>query len=104
MNETEQCEWHDVGTAADFPAEEGRPVEIGARRIGVFNHRGELHAIKDTCPHAGVDLHDGFLREGTVTCPAHGWTFDLTTGEGPCESAVRVYPVKVEGDRVLIGV
>jgi phenylpropionate dioxygenase-like ring-hydroxylating dioxygenase large terminal subunit len=50
-------------------------------RDGVKN-RGTAYALKDRCPHRGVPLSEGNQQfPGTISCPYHGWTFDLATGE-----------------------
>jgi len=106
-------EWTAVGRVDDFPIGRGKQVRIGARRIGVYRQAGQAsqgeswHALKDSCPHAGVALHPGPLKDGAVVCVGHGWRFDLTTGE-VCEGSracrVATYPVRVVGDVVEVGV
>jgi phenylpropionate dioxygenase-like ring-hydroxylating dioxygenase large terminal subunit len=50
-------------------------------RDGVKN-KGAAYALKDRCPHRGVPLSEGNQQfPGTISCPYHGWTFDLATGE-----------------------
>ena len=41
---------------------------------------GEAVAVPDRCPHAGVELSGGFVEDGQLVCPMHGWRFDLATG------------------------
>lgn len=100
-------EWTAVGRVDDFPVGRGTLVTIGARRIGVYRQEGGWHALKDSCPHAGVALHKGPLKDGAVMCVGHGWRFDLATGE-VCEGRrtcrVATYPVRVVDDVVQVGV
>jgi len=68
---------------------------------------GELHAISDICSHGAVSLSDGEVEGSTVECWLHGSKFDLRTGEPLSPPAVRpvpVYPVTVDGERVLVDV
>ena len=68
---------------------------------------GELHAISDVCSHGAVSLSDGEVEGSTVECWLHGSKFDLRTGEPLSPPAVRpvpVYPVTVDGERVLVDV
>jgi len=109
MSETEDSEqeprWEAVGKADEFPDNHGRAVEIGARPVAVFKHNDRFFALKDLCPHAGLPLHDGYIADGCVTCPWHGWVFELESGEGPGGCKVRNYPVRITDDgTVEVGV
>ena len=39
--------------------------------------------MENACPHAGDPLSEGFLDGCVVTCPSHGWAFDVRTGHRP---------------------
>lgn len=57
------------------------PIEIANRRIMVIRDRGQAYALQDRCPHRGVPLSLGKQQfPGTISCPYHGWTFDLRSG------------------------
>jgi nitrite reductase (NADH) small subunit len=71
-----------IGSAADVPLLEGRTVTVGGRRIAVFRTRDGFHAVDAACPHKGGPLADGLVADNCVTCPLHGWRFDLRTGAG----------------------
>lgn len=96
-------DWVEIGRAADVPLWEGRRVTVGEDRIAVFRTEDGLHAIGAACPHAGGPLQDGLVADGCVTCPLHGWRFDLRSGVplhgGPGE--VTVYEV-AERDGALL--
>jgi len=64
----------------DLPAERGLCVTLGGIAIGLFRAGDEVHAMENTCPHAGAPLHKGTVRNGIVTCPAHGWAYNVRTG------------------------
>lgn len=59
--------------------------------IALFNIEGNIYALNNECPHMGGPLGEGTIdrRGRCVTCPWHGWEFDLTSGE--C--------INVEGER-----
>lgn len=65
---------------AEVPEGEGRTVEVDGTVVAVFNVDGRYYALDGVCPHAGGPLGDGFLTGTVVTCPWHGWQFDVTTG------------------------
>lgn len=99
--------WTPVGKSDEWKDGEGRPIQIGARRLGVYRQGDTFHALKDVCPHAGVALSQGPVENGAVMCVGHGWTFNLTTGEverGPSGHKVAVFPVRVVAGVVEVGV
>ena len=104
-DDTEELKWEPVGKAADWADNDARLVAIGARRIGVYRQGEKWYALKDACPHAGMPIHQGPIGDGNVTCPFHGWTFSLETGEGPMNTRATTYPVRItEAGLVEVGV
>jgi nitrite reductase/ring-hydroxylating ferredoxin subunit len=95
-----------VALVSEIPAGQGKTVEVGGKAIAVFNCKGTFYAIDNTCEHEGGPLGEGELAGTVVTCPWHGWTYDVTTGISPddTECAVERYEVKVEGDDVMVNV
>ncbi|EYR62606.1 (2Fe-2S)-binding protein [Actinotalea ferrariae CF5-4] len=82
---------------------ESGPVEVAVVR----DSSGEWHAISDVCSHGQVSLSDGDVEDCTIECWLHGSTFDLRTGRPlalPATRPVPVYPLTVDGDRVLVDV
>ena len=75
--------------------------------VAVVRSEGELHAIHDVCSHANVALSEGEVEDGAIECWLHGSRFDLATGKPsglPAIKPVPVYPVKIDGDDVLVAV
>ena len=90
---------------SEIPQNGCKAVMAGGQKVALFNVGGSFHAISDTCAHRGGPLSQGDLDGTTVTCPLHGWSFDVTTGAATHQAAsVKSYPVKVEGDDVLVEV
>jgi len=90
---------------SELPAEgEAKEFELGDKTICVANCEGTLSAMDNVCLHRGGPLGQGVIEEGKVICPWHGWQYDLKTGEVAHNPAakVAVYPIKVEGDDVLV--
>ncbi len=85
---------------------EGQIIEIiiGGTAIAVAKSGGMHYALSNTCPHAGGPLGDGKLAGNIVTCPYHGWKFDVTTGTCPTQPSVQVrtYKVQVVGSAVCV--
>ena len=79
----------------------------GTDQVLVVNTNGRLFAMQGICSHEYFELDKGFLTAGTLTCALHLSRFDLDTGEPldpPAEVPLAVYPVVVEGGRILIEV
>ena len=93
-----------VATMADIPEGSGKTVEAAGRQIALFNAAGKFYAIDNTCKHRGGPLGEGELDGTTVACPWHGWEYDITTGANLDDASIKLgcYPVKVEGDDILI--
>lgn len=99
-------EWLDVGPAADLPEGRVRLVEHDDLRIAVCNVDGAYYAIEDVCTHDGGPLDQGELEGEEIECPRHGARFNVRTGDAtlmPAIVGVRTFPVKVEGDHLLVG-
>jgi nitrite reductase/ring-hydroxylating ferredoxin subunit len=69
-----------VARIGELPANSGRQVSVGTRWIGLFNVDGVYHAVDDLCLHRGGPLSEGRIEGCVVTCPWHGWQYDLRTG------------------------
>ena len=82
----------------------GKVVEVNGKTIAVFNCEGTFYAIDNTCKHRGGPLGEGSLSGTTVTCPWHGWEYDVSTGKCQLDSSIQVqtFDVKVEGDDILV--
>ena len=74
---------------------EGKVVMAGERELALFNVEGRFYAVDNTCPHRGGPLGEGMLDGPVVTCPWHGWKFDVTTGISPVVKTAKVKPVKI---------
>jgi 3-phenylpropionate/trans-cinnamate dioxygenase ferredoxin subunit len=94
-----------VASLADVPPGTARQVVIDGRKIAVVNTRGGIYAIDDTCTHEEESLAEGPVVGEIIVCPKHGSRFHLPTGRVlslPAVRPVRTYPVKVEGDDILL--
>ena len=96
----------------DVPVESALRVELeGARgtvEVAVVRDSdGGLHAISDICSHGAVSLSEGEVEGCFIECWLHGSTFDLRTGQPtslPATRPVPVYPLSLDGERVLVDV
>lgn len=81
--------------------------DAGGTQVAVANVGGTYYAIDDTCTHQQCSLANGDLEGTTVVCACHGSEFDVRTGEvlgPPATEPVVSYPVKVEGEDLVVEV
>ena len=98
-----------VRAAALSELEEDTPkrVELDGVPVSLVRTEGEVFAINDICSHANVSLSEGEVEDCHIECWLHGSSFDLRSGKPdslPATQPVPVYPVKIEGDDVLVSV
>lgn len=96
-----------VATFDDLPNDRGRRVVVDGIEIGLFLVDGVVHAMENACPHAGDPLSEGCLAGAIIECPAHGWTYDVTTGFAADHAdgfPIPRFPVKIEDGEVWIDV
>jgi len=89
---------------SDLAEGRGTLVRVAGRELAIFRLGDRVMAVDNACPHRGGPLAFGDQRGAVVHCPVHAWPFDLGTGrcaEVP-GARVRVYRVRVEGDRVRV--
>ncbi|MGD9644937.1 MAG: Rieske (2Fe-2S) protein [Pirellulales bacterium] len=98
--------WVRVARLTDCPRGTGREVLAADRVVALFNCDGTLYALDGVCPHQGGPLGEGELCGTTVTCPWHGWQFDVRTGQHRTSQSVRqpTFDVKIEGDEIWVDV
>ena len=55
-------------------------VTVDGTDVFLYRRAQEILAIGNECPHQGGNLCDGWIDGDIVTCPLHGWEFDLRSG------------------------
>jgi len=97
-----------VCSVSDLPLVGAVQTEIADVMLAIVrDSAGDIHAIDDTCSHANVSLSEGDVEDGEIECWLHGSRFDLRSGKPtglPATSPIAVYPVKIDGDDVLVSV
>lgn len=88
----------------EIPSGCAKVLRVGNREIAIFNDRGTFYAVKNTCPHRAVPLHQGTVEDAVLTCPGHSWRFDLRTGDAVDHrpEGIRCYRVEVREDSVWV--
>jgi nitrite reductase/ring-hydroxylating ferredoxin subunit len=119
-----------VAAVEEIPPGERKIVDVAGRSIGVFNVDGDYFALRNRCPHQGGAVCEGKLwgvlkasvpgafeydaRREILTCPWHGWEFNVRTGKSWCaperlrvrsyDVSVEIYPVSIEGASIVVDV
>lgn len=93
-----------VAGVDEVPPGSGKEVMAGEQVVALFNVEGTFHALDGICPHAGGPLAEGDLRGTIITCPWHGWQFDVVDGHNCLNPKIchTRFPVRVEGTDVFV--
>jgi nitrite reductase/ring-hydroxylating ferredoxin subunit len=93
-----------VARVGEVPSGTGQLVTVNDRWVGLFNLSGAYHAIDNLCLHRGGPLCEGAITGTVVTCPWHGWQFDLTTGALIQDPTVGVsrHETRMIGDEIQV--
>ena len=101
---TVEMQWLDV--AASDAIAEGNAIEViaGGQILAIFRSDGELFALDGMCAHQGGPLAEGTVAGGCVTCPWHGWQYELATGIQTInrQPLQRTFPVREVDGRVEV--
>lgn len=106
MNETDLEGFVQLCSINDLNEAQGKRFIVGETEVAVFKINNAVFALSNICPHQHSALiFDGFIENGYVVCPAHGWMFDLATGKTPSGSkGLDNYTVKVIDGKVFVKV
>jgi nitrite reductase/ring-hydroxylating ferredoxin subunit len=94
-----------IGKVTDFEIIKIKSYSMLGRKVGVIKRLdGSFYAIEVGCKHQGADLTNGTIENGIVTCPRHGWQYDLETGEclNAISSNLRRHELKIEGGVIFV--
>lgn len=99
--------WETVARLSDLDDGAMKQVRVGDEPVGLYRVGGDVYAITDICTHEHAYLTEGDFEaeDYEVECPLHGSCFDVRDGSVrilPATKPARTYPVKIEGDEVLI--
>ena len=98
------AEFVKVAACSELPPGTAKAVESGGKTIALYNVDGNVFATTNTCPHRGGPLGEGELASEVITCPWHGFQYNVKTGACLNKDGITVacYNVKVEGGDVKI--
>lgn len=96
--------WHPAAAESELPPGAAKECVAGDRIIALFNVDDTLYALDGICPHQGGPLGKGTLQGCILTCPWHGWQFDVSTGQHQASKSLvhGKFPVKIEGGQIFV--
>jgi len=97
-------DWTEAAKLADLPEGTAKEVVVGDAILALVHAGGEVHALDGMCAHQGGPLGKGAVEGCTLTCPWHGWQYDVATGRQLLSETIRQrrYPARIEGDRIMV--
>lgn len=99
-------QWVAIARVDECPPGEALERVAGERIVALYNVEGTFFALDGVCPHQGGPLGRGCLSGAIVTCPWHGWQFDVRSGQHQLSRALQQprFEVRVEDGLVLVNV
>ena len=95
--------WIRIAAVSECPPGSALECVAGERIVALYNVAGTFHALDGICSHQGGPLGRGELAGCIVTCPWHGWQYDVQTGKHLLSPIVQpTFSVRVEGEDVLV--
>jgi nitrite reductase/ring-hydroxylating ferredoxin subunit/Fe-S cluster biogenesis protein NfuA len=96
--------WLPAGTLVEIPEGGIRTLDVGGVDVILYRRGSTATCFQDACSHLGLGISTGTIRDGVITCPHHGFRYDLATGECLTAPVVRLrsQQVRVTGDHVDI--
>jgi nitrite reductase/ring-hydroxylating ferredoxin subunit/alkylhydroperoxidase/carboxymuconolactone decarboxylase family protein YurZ len=73
--------WHSVAAIEDVPQREAVRLDCDGRHVFVYRDGEEIRVYDSRCPHQVTDIPHLALKDGELTCPKHGWVFDIRNGD-----------------------
>ena len=93
-----------VAKVSDVPNFGKKAVSVSGREILLVNVKGKISAVENECPHQGSPLNAAVVKDGYISCPRHGYRFNLS--DGRCadhpDFVLAIFPVEINGDEIHI--
>jgi len=93
-----------VAKIAEVPLWGKKVVTVNGIDVVLINDKGKIFACDNECPHQGSPMKAGIVKDGVISCPRHGWHFNLVDGASTDHPGftLKTYYVEVVGDDIMI--
>ena len=93
-----------VAKTSELSEGKSKLVTVNDKEIVLFKVNNQLFAMDNTCLHVGGSLAEGEIQGNQVTCPLHGWQYDIKSGQNtmPGMGKLNSYKVEVQGEEIFI--
>ena len=93
-----------VAKISEVPNFGKKLVVVNGREVLLVNIKGSIHACENECPHQGSPMTGAIVKDSSISCPRHGYRFNLSDGEclGRPDLMLKIYPVQIEGDDIMV--
>ena len=93
-----------VAKVSELQENQGKLVNVNGKEIALFKINNQFFAVDNMCLHMGGSLSEGEIENNNITCPLHGWQFDLKTGNNimPGMGKLNIYKVSIEKEEIFI--
>ncbi len=93
-----------VAKISEVPNFGKKVVSVSDREVLLVNVKGTVFACENECPHQGSPMNAAVVKDGSISCPRHGYRFNLA--DGTCadhpEFTLKTFPVRISGEDILI--
>lgn len=93
-----------VAKISEVPNFGKKVITVSGQDVLLINIKGSIFAVENECPHQGSPLSAAIVKDDYISCPRHGYRFNLSDGscsEHP-DYTLRTFPVELRGDDILI--
>ena len=73
--------WRDVMPAKDLENGAIRRLDVDGRGLFIYRSGRSYKVYDSRCPHQNTNITELALQGSTLTCPQHGWAFDVPSGD-----------------------
>ena len=97
--------WVDAAAVDALPDDDVIGVDLDGKSLALYKVEGAVFATDNICTHGHARLCDGFLEGHEIECPLHQGKFDIRDGRALCaplSEDIKIYPVKIEGNRIFV--
>lgn len=97
--------WQDAIPVNDLEIAWVTRVDLGARKLAIYDTPSGVYASMALCNHGGADLCDGYFDGHVIECPLHQGAFDVRNGKpisAPATRSMMTFETRINEGMVQI--